>query len=402
MSLKALLKKSPVTYCIARNLVRLPDPFLAGWLRLCHRVKGVDGNKVYFSCFNGTLCSDNPRAVAEALHALAPEVDLVFRLNRRGMADPDVPDYVRRVPQFSLRGLMEMATAKVLVKNQCMKPWMRKFPDQYYVQTWHGDRGFKKVQLAAYPDRRIYQKEAEWIDLAVSGSDFGTRVFRESFKLKTGEVLEAGCPRNDLLVANPSQLAAKVRAELGIPDGAKALLYAPTFRNAGTGSAQQAGFDLVRAKAALEAATGETWVCLTRSHELCGGIEAAGAKDVTDYPDVSRLLLAVDLLITDYSSIGGDFMLLNRPCLYYMPDRGDYDAERGFAFDPEASPLLIAHDEDELIALLSRPIDAQTNCRAVLDYFGVHETGHAAEAVARKILSAMGRAPAIVHDNAPA
>lgn len=391
MSLKTLLKKSPVTYRLARALVRLPDPLLAGWLRLCHRVWGVDGNKACFSCFNGALYGDNPRAVAEALHALDPGVKIVFRLNRRGMADPDVPGWVVRVPRRSLRGLREMATAKVLVKNQYMKPWMRKFPDQYYVQTWHGDRGFKKVQLAAYPDRREFEREGNWIDLAVSGSDFGTRVFRDSFRV-SGEVLEQGCPRNDLLVRRPPEAAARVRAELGIPDGAKVLLYAPTFRNAGTGGVQAASFSLRRARAALEAATGERWVCLTRSHELCRGIDADEAEDVTDYPDGTALLLAVDLLITDYSSIGGDFMLLDRPCVYFQPDRGDYDAERGLAFDPEASPMLIAHDEAELIRLLSGPIDARANCRAVLAHFGTHETGHAAEAVARRILEAMGRA----------
>ena len=32
-----------------------------------------------------------------------------------------------------------------------MKIWMRKFPGQLYVQTWHGDRGFKKVRLDLEP-----------------------------------------------------------------------------------------------------------------------------------------------------------------------------------------------------------------------------------------------------------
>ena len=390
MSLKALLKKSRFTYRLALFLVRLPDPLLAGWMRLCHRLLGVDGNKVYFSCFNGALYNDNPRAVAEALHRMAPDVKLVFRLNRRGMAEPGVPDYITRVPRCSLRGLREMATAKVLVKNQYMKPWMRKFSDQFYIQTWHGDRGFKKVQLAAYPDRREFRREAEWIDLAVSGSDFGTWVFRNSFGVK-GEILQEGCPRNDVLVRRSPEAAARARSELGIPEGAKALLYAPTFRNADTGSAQAAAFSLKKVRAVLEASTGARWVCLTRSHELCAGIDAEGAKDVTDYPDISALLLAVDLVITDYSSIGGDFMLLERPCIYFQPDRGDYDAERGLAFDPEDSPLLIAHDEPELLGMLSKPIDAAANCRAVLAHFGASETGHAAEAVARRILQALGR-----------
>ena len=38
-----------------------------------------------------------------------------------------------------------------------------------------------------------------------------------------------------------------------------------------------------------------------------------------------------------------------------------------------------------LLEILSKPIDAAGNCRAVLDFFGARESGHAAEAVAEWI-----------------
>ena len=108
--------------------------------------------------------------------------------------------------------------------------------------------------------------------------------------------------------------------------------------------------------------------------------------DLSAYPEPSELLLITDLLITDYSSIGGDFMLLDRPVIYYQPDRGDYDAERGgLYFDPDQSPLLVAHDEEELMRLLKSPIDARANCRACLEFFGCRETGRAAQRVAERI-----------------
>ena len=57
---------------------------------------------------------------------------------------------------------------------------MLKFPGQRYVQTWHGDRGFKRVLFdmgtnEAFPD-------GAQMDLAVSGSDFGSRVYRSSLR----------------------------------------------------------------------------------------------------------------------------------------------------------------------------------------------------------------------------
>jgi CDP-glycerol glycerophosphotransferase len=77
---------------------------------------------------------------------------------------------VEAVPRLSLQTLREMATSRAIVTNAGMKIWMVKFDDQYYVQTWHGDRGFKKIYLDVDPNRRYYREEGPRIDLAVSGS----------------------------------------------------------------------------------------------------------------------------------------------------------------------------------------------------------------------------------------
>ena len=105
--------------------------------------------------------------------------------------------------------------------------------------------------------------------------------------------------------------------------------------------------------------------------------------DVSAYPDVSRLLLVTDLLISDYSSIAGDFMLLGRPTIFYQPDLQDYLDERGLYFDPDQSPLQVAHSPEELLQMLSKPLNGVENCRRVLEFFGTHESGHASQDVAQ-------------------
>ena len=383
-SLKARIKGHRRLFALLQRVKHAPYPLLSGWMALCHRLWGVDGRKVVFSSYDGALYNDNPRAVAEALHAACPEARLMFRLNRRGMEMPGIPDYIEKLPRFTPRTLRELATARVIVTNAAMKIWMRKCPDQLYVQTWHGDRGFKRVQLDEDPNRRFYRREAERIDVAVSGSDFGTRVFKSGFAAKK-EIIECGCPRNDLLVKNPPDVAARTRAALGIPEGVKVLLYAPTFRTASSGSVQDAGLSLQKARQTLESATGERWLCVTRGHVDSRGIRSDATMDASDWPEATELLLIADLVITDYSSIGGDFMLLGRPVVFYMPDLGDYNRERGLYFDPDRSPLIVAHNEAELTDILSRPIDGPANCKAVLDFFGCRETGRAAQAVAERV-----------------
>ncbi len=384
LSLKARLKRNKALFTVLNTLKKAPYPLLSCWMRLCHAVCGVEKDKVFFSSYDGKLYNDNPRAVAEALHAIAPQAKLLFRLSGKGMASPDIPDYIQKVPHSGLKALREMATAKVIVTNAGMKIWMRKFPDQLYVQTWHGDRGFKKVRLDLEPKSRNFLAESRRIDVAVSGSDFGSGVYRSGFAVK-GEILDVGCPRNDLLLKNPPDVAHRTREALGIAEDARVLMYAPTFRTGTSGSVQDAPLSLEKVREALEAQTGERWVCITRGHIDSRGIRSDAQMDVSAWPEPSELLLISDMLITDYSSIGGDFMLLNRPVIFYMPDLADYNDERGLYFDPEKSPLIVAHTQDELLALLEKPIDGPANCKAVLDFFGCRETGEAAKAVARRI-----------------
>lgn len=383
-SIKGRIKQSRALYHIASTLKHAPYPLISGFMRLCHRLFGVEGNKVFFSSYDGTLFNDNPRAVAEALHTIAPKAKIVFRLDARGRRMP-LPDWVIPVPRLSLQTLREMATARAIVTNAGMKRWMVKFDDQFYVQTWHGDRGFKKIYLDVDPNRCYYTKEGPRIDLAVSGSEFGDRVHHTGMGARK-EFLICGCPRNDLLLRNPPEVVQRVRRALNIPEGTRVLMYAPTFRNADSGGRQAAGLSMDRVRQTLEAATGERWLCVTRSHEVARGIASDAAMDVSDWPEPSELLLITDMLITDYSSIGGDFMLLNRPVIYFQPDRDKYDRERGgLYFDPDRSPLKVAHSEDELMDMLAHPFDARENCREALEFFGTRETGRASEMVAERI-----------------
>jgi CDP-ribitol ribitolphosphotransferase len=55
--------------------------------------------------------------------------------------------------------------------------------------------------------------------------------------------------------------------------------------------------------------------------------------DVSDWPDINQLLLAADMLVTDYSSSIFEYALLGRPIVHYVPDIAAYEAERGFYID---------------------------------------------------------------------
>ena len=391
MSLKSLLKKNKFTYAAASALRRAPYPLMRAWMGLCHGIRGVEKNKVYFSSFGGKLYNENPRYVCEALHAVCPDAKIVFRLNRDGMAQADVPDYVQKVPQTSLAALYHMATARVIVKNAALMPYMKKFEDQKYIQLWHGDRGLKKILLDLDPTALERHPDWKYMDIGVSGSEFGSRVYMRSAFGYKGELMEVGYPKNDLLMANPREIREKVYRTLKLPEDTKFILYAPTFRDQTIGGAISANFSAEALLAALEESSGEKWMILNRGHILNSAVKSDAGIDVSRYPDVSELLLVCDMMITDYSSIAGDYLLMNRPIILYHADVQQYAAqERALVFDPGESPYRIAHNMEELISIACNFGDAEENCRALYDFYGVKETGRASVLVAERIKEYLG------------
>lgn len=369
MNKKELIKKIKPLYgalSAARRIV------LGTYMKAQHGIHGVDRNKVVFSSFKGASCSDSPLAIACALHDIRSEADIVFQLG----PDADAPDWVRRAAPGSLKWLKELATAKVTVDNFNKPFYQRKLSGQKYVQTWHGDRGFKKVMYdmdpnGGYPDHLD-------LDLAVAGSDFCESMYRTAFR-HTGEVLKTGLPRNDCLLVQKD--ISEARRECGLPIDGRVVLYAPTFRDSRRGGQFRPDFDIQKAHAALEAATGEKWTFVSRAHDQNTGI-AGAVIDMTDFPEMSLLMQASDLLITDYSSCAGDFPLLGRPViLYHSPDK----YERDLYFDVEKSPFFIAHTEEELYALFGKLSEGVKNAKDVLDFFGTHESGRSAYDVAERI-----------------
>ena len=87
-SLKGMLKRNKVLYHVTRTLKKAPEPVYKLYMLWCHRRYGVQPNTAFFTSYDGTLYNDNPRAVAEALHALSPDTRIQFRLNARGRRLP--------------------------------------------------------------------------------------------------------------------------------------------------------------------------------------------------------------------------------------------------------------------------------------------------------------------------
>ena len=365
------------------------------YMYLCYVTRSRKEKSVFFASFRGQY-SDSPRAISECLHRLAPDVKIVWMV--KSQFRKYVPDYVTIVPPTPRLALKAQAQASVWVMNYTYRKHLGvyKGSDNFYIQTWHGDRGLKTIgYLTGHSKGKNYDgNDLSQCDLFLAASDYGVKKARRGL-LYEGEFIVEGLPRNDKLVniSKYKDEADKVRKSLGIFDGVKVLLYAPTYRD--EERSQQCAIDIDQTLTNLEA-NGEKWICLVRSHsqtkEISMDSGSAAYLDVSSYSDMADLLLIADLLLTDYSSCAGDFLLTGRPMILVHFDRNNYESQgRPLMVDPEEAGYLVARTQSELNQILSElySYDHQAIADKVNRYYGTKETGHASEAVAKRILQVL-------------
>lgn len=365
-------------------------------LRDVRRQWGIDGDLVVFSSYNMRSYNDNPMYICQALHELRPRTSLVwiFKDVAQAKAKYDIPDYVRCTQWKTPMCDYFLGRARVIVDNWQKYDWLRLGREQVYLFSPHHDRSFKHGGFTKR-DRRYNRLVETHAALVTTGSAFNKQFLRRALRYR-GPYLDVGLPRNDILVRNDPADEARIRAKLGVDAGVKLLLFAPTYRDADqrAGRRERVALDLDHVLDVLEESTGERWACLYRAHYLSFGLDlerpprSLRFTDVTDYPEMAELLRAADALISDYSCCAGDFALRGKPIWLYVADIDDYTAHsRELYLSPLDTPFWCARTPGELDDLIRRatPDRAAANCRAVLDFFGTHESGHAAEAAARYI-----------------
>ena len=263
---------------------------------------------------------------------------------------------IRFVRKGGLRGWWATARAGVLVVTHGLGDVNRYANGgAFVVQLWHGIPlkriGLDSPATTQVPNvpgswllRRavavLYHAAAQRIRVLPAASHRARGRLESAFGLGDDRVVVTGEPRVDVLSAGSlddarNAASAMLRGVLGdLPAAARTILYAPTWRDGAADPALPTADEWIRILRVLEK---QDAVLLVRSHPLGAGgyapplpsqrVRALGAALL---PDVTPALPAIDVLVTDYSSLAYDVGLLRMPVLYLAPDATEYARTRGF------------------------------------------------------------------------
>jgi CDP-glycerol glycerophosphotransferase len=186
-----------------------------------------------------------------------------------------------------------------------------------------------------------------------------------------GELLETGAPAHDLLLSIDREA---VRGRLGIAPEQVVVLFAPTYRDnlrapGGYWMGPTPDLDLMRA------ALGEDHLLLMRKHWMVVDpvpFDHTGfVRDVSRYPDVTDLLVAADVVVSDYSSLLVQQAAAGRPTVLYAPDLEAFrrDVRGLYVEDPVPLPGPVATTTEELIQTIRERQALDTDYQSAVSRF---------------------------------
>ena len=294
----------------------------------------INENMIIFESFRGQYYNDSPRYIYEYLYEnYGDNYEFIWIINDKTKKIPGSPKKIKR---YSLSYYYHMARSKYWVINLRQPQRLVKRNKQIILSTWHGTP-LKKLGLdideiySATPNiKEHYVSDASKWDYLVSANRYSTDILRRAFKY-TGEVLEYGYPRNDILYNKNNELSQRIKKNLELPLDKKVILYAPTWRDDEYYGVGQYKFDLMLELDKLQKELGEDYIVLVRTHYfIADNLDLTRfnqfAFNVSYYDDIAELYLISDILITDYSSVFFDFANLKRPILFYVYDYEKYSS----------------------------------------------------------------------------
>jgi len=252
---------------------------------------------------------------------------------------------IKVIKQKSLLGILNYMTSKYIFYTHGAFNGVECLDKQIVVNLWHG----MPLKNIGYLDNATKEEVAHFTYALATSEEFED-VIAKAFGVDKDKVLVTGLPRNDRMNKFRNLLY-----KLGI-DGEqynKKILWMPTYRKSKMGDKREDGnckdsqlpllskdelVDLNKYLVENE----NLLIIKLHPMDTLKKIDFDKLTNIkivinNDFKNIGEQLYSlfqeVDALITDYSSVYFDFMLLNKPIGFVMDDIGEYSSSRGFVFE---------------------------------------------------------------------
>lgn len=302
--------------------------------------------------------NDNAKYLFIHFRNALPEKDVVWLSMSKATVQEINALGLKAYYTLSPKGIWHALTSRYWFFNSYTSDIMHAFSGgAVCVNLWHGV-GLKRIEFniqeGPLADRYQKRKFKEVFyhpevfrrpDRLLTSTPFQTKMFATAFRIPEDHCIEFGYPRNEILAGTQEQCLDFVRryepestqrliSDLRENDYHKVFVYMPTWRDSQRDLFAQS-FDLDKINALLQA---QQSLLLLKPH-------ANMRVDESDFKHFSNIMLIdaktdlypvlpfTDVLITDYSSILYDYILMDhKDVILYLYDYEDYIKDRDFFY----------------------------------------------------------------------
>jgi len=303
-----------------------------------------------FGAWYGSRYSDNTSYLFEYVNQKKSGINAIWLSNKREIISIIRSKGFKAYNKNSLMGFWYACRAKISFVN-CGYSDVNIYAigKSFKVQCWHGIplkkikyddeinenkhhntiyRGIKSILLRIFP----FLKE-KW-DLIISSSPEVTQRLSTAFRINKANIIETGYPRMDIILSPRREYLNSIKINQNWGNLGKIILYAPTHRKEGFGG--EILFDSMDFSIFNDFLIREDATMLIKMHfhhennnnylfkDSFSNIKFLKNNDVLD---INHLLPFVDVLISDYSGILLDYLILDRPIIFTSFDLEEYIKE---------------------------------------------------------------------------
>jgi CDP-glycerol glycerophosphotransferase (TagB/SpsB family) len=363
-----------------------------------------DSNIWVFGAIRGQRYMDNAKYLFEYVNKntnieaiwLTNSDDVIDEVTKKGFIAYKIDSKEGRY--YALRAKVGIVTHRGINDNADL-PFYCFSKETCIVQLWHG-LALKKIAFDDKVDgfrqdesKLIYKIKQKVKTILIPFSNYinspslllalsqeSKKIFSKAFRVDEKNVVITGYPRNDKLLQNTTR-----------SNNIKNIIYMPTFRNNSTLSIDVDLLEIYLLQKDLK-----FFIKIHPFHKISDltkqKIEKSKNIFILDIDDIYEELNRFDILITDYSSIYFDYLLLDRPIIFTPFDKNDYlEKERDFYYDYDSvTPGPKAQNWDEVLVHLDSCIDDSmkyANQREkIKDMFHKYKDSKASQRVFKTIL----------------